>query len=164
MVRNFGAVRADGVRVRLTVDGRLGPEQSVDLPPGEDLPVVFRQQFSTPGDHVVELSIDDDPLTLDNRRWLVVPVRESLNVLLVDGHFKSEPYQAETDYLAQALAPSEGSPGQPGRSASRSSPSRSSRGASWALTTSIVLCNVAQFSQPEVDGPRGLPQAGRRAS
>ena len=43
-----------------------------------------------------------------------LPVRESLNVLLVDGAFKSEPFQAETDYLAQALSPTEGSPGQPG--------------------------------------------------
>ena len=51
--------------------------------------------------------MDNDPLPLDDRRWLVVPVRESLNVLLVDGHFRSEPFQAETDYLAQALAPTE---------------------------------------------------------
>ena len=54
---------------------------------------------------MVELVLDDDALPLDDRRWLVVPVRESLNVLLVDGHFKPEPYQAETDYLAQALSP-----------------------------------------------------------
>ncbi len=61
----------------------------------------------------MEVSIDDDPLALDNRRYMVVPVREALKVLLVDGHFKSEPYQAETDYLAQALSPSEETPGQP---------------------------------------------------
>ncbi len=77
------------------------------------MPVVFPQQFSAPGDHRVELAIEDDSLTLDNRRRLVVPVRESLNVLLVDGEFKPEPYQAETDFLAQALSPSEDSPGQP---------------------------------------------------
>ena len=96
------------------MDSRLGPETTDDLPPAEDHPVVFRQRFATPGDHVVELNVDEDPLSLDNRRWLVVPVRESLNVLLVDGHFKAEPYQAETDYLAQALSPTEGSPGQTG--------------------------------------------------
>ena len=73
----------------------------MDLPSGEDVPAVFPFQFTTPGDHVVEVAIDDDPLALDNRRYMVVPVREALRVLLVDGHFKSEPYQAETDYLAQ---------------------------------------------------------------
>ncbi len=77
--------------------------------------MVFHQEFSSPGDHVVDWSSTTTPLTLDNRRWLVVPVRESLNVLLVDGHFKSEPYQAETDYLAQALSPSDdlAGPAQP---------------------------------------------------
>ena len=112
-LRNFGSARADGVRARVTADGILGLEEPFDLPPGEDVPAVFRQQFTTPGDHLIEVFIDDDPLERDNHRWLVVPVRESLNVLLVDGHFKSEPYQAETDYLAQALAPGEESPGQP---------------------------------------------------
>ena len=94
--------------------------------------------------------MDNDPLALDDHRWLVVPVRESLNVLLVDGHFKSEPFQAETDYLAQALAPSEGSPGQPGmirvEVVSESQLSRRDLGAFDV----VALCNVAQFSQAEV--------------
>jgi hypothetical protein len=151
-LRNFGTTRADGVRVRLTADGRLGPEEPVDLAPGDDVPVpvIFRQQFSTPGDHVVEVSIDQDPLERDNHRWLVVPVRESLNVLLVDGHFKSEPYQAETDYLAQALAPGEESPGQPRPiKVAVVSESQLSRG-DLAPYDVVVLCNVAQFSQSEV--------------
>jgi hypothetical protein len=148
-LRNFGTAGANGVRVRLTADDRLGPEEMVDLPPGEDVPVVFRQQFSSPGDHLVEVSIDDDPLALDNRRWLVVPVRESLNVLLVDGDFKSEPYQAETDYLAQALAPSEDSPGAPRpiRVEVVSEAQLSHR--ELTAYDVVVLCNVAQFSQPE---------------
>jgi hypothetical protein len=150
LLHNFGPSRADGVLVRLTVDGRLGPEQSVDLPVGEDVPVVFNQQFSTPGDRVVEMSIDNDPLPLDDHRYLVLPVRESLNVLLVDGDFKSEPFQSETDYLAQALAPSEGSPGQPGmirvEVVAESQLSRRDLGAFDV----VALCNVAQFSPGEV--------------
>ena len=98
----------------------------------------------------MELVLEDDALPLDNRRWLVVPVRESLNVLLVDGHFKSEPYQAETDYLAQALAPSDDSPGQPSpikvEVVSESQLSRRE----LAPYDAVILCNVAQFSQPEV--------------
>ena len=150
VIRNFGSSEAQGVRARLTVDGRLGPETTDDLPPDEEHPVVFRQQFTTPGDHVVELTVDDDPLTLDNRRWLVVPVRESLGVLLVDGHYKSEPYQAETDYLAQALSPTESSPGQTGPiHVEVVSESQLSRRELTPYDV-VVLCNVAQFSQPEV--------------
>ncbi len=99
---------------------------------------------------MVELTVDDDPLTLDNRRWLVVPVRESVNVLLVDGYFKSEPYQAETDYLAQALSPTEGSPGQTGPiHVEVVSESQLSRRELTPYDV-VVLCNVAQFSPPEV--------------
>ena len=104
VVRNFGPSKADGVLVRLVQDGRVSSEQSLDLPVGEDVPVIFNQTFATAGDHVVELTMDSDALPLDDRRWLVVPVRDSLNVLLVDGSFRSEPFQAETDYLAQACA------------------------------------------------------------
>jgi hypothetical protein len=149
VVRNFGDARVEGVRARMTVDGLMGPEDSADLTPGEDHPVVFRYQFSAPGDHLIELSIDDDPLALDNRRLLVVPVRESLNVLLVDGHFRPEPFQAETDYLAQALAPTEGSPGQANpikiEVVSESQISRRE----LAPYDVVALCNVAQVSQAE---------------
>ena len=150
VLHNFGGTRSEGVRARLLVDGRVGPEESFDLPPGEDIPAIFRYQFSTAGDHVVEVSIDDDPLALDNHRWLVVPVRESLKVLLVDGHLKSEAYQAETDYLAQALAPSEESPGQP-RPISVEVVSESQL-ASRELTPYdvVFLCNVANFDVREV--------------
>ena len=71
-------------------------------------------------------------------------------VLLVDGHFRSEPFQAETDYLAQALAPTEGSPGQPGMIRSEVvSESQLSRRDLPAFDV-VALCNVAQFSQAEV--------------
>ncbi len=149
-LHNFGANRADSVRARLTADGRLSPEQSLDLPTGVDVQAVFRQQFDTPGDHLVEVSIDDDPLAIDNHRWLVVPVRESLKVLLVDGQFRSEAYQAETDYLAQALSPSEESPGQP-RSIHVEviSDSQLAR-RELAPYDVVVLCNVGQFNETEV--------------
>src|SRR5205823_1201961 len=111
VVRNFGPGRTDGVSVRLVVDGSLGLEQTVDLAVGEDQPVVFNHTFTSPGDHMVEVQIGDDPLKLDNRRWLAVPVREQIGVLLVDGHYKSTPFEAETDYLAQALSPESTSAG-----------------------------------------------------
>jgi von Willebrand factor type A domain/Aerotolerance regulator N-terminal len=150
VLHNFGASPSDGVRVRLTVDGRLGPEESFDLQPGEDVPAVFPFQFSAPGDHLVEVSIDDDPLALDNRRYMVVPVRESLKVLLVDGHFKSEPYQAETDYLAQALSPTEESPGQPRPIRVEVIPESQLANRELADFDVVFLCNVNQFIPRDV--------------
>jgi hypothetical protein len=152
VLHNYGASRSEGVRVRLTADNRLVSEEAVDLPPAEEVPVVFRQQFTGPGDHIVEVTVDDDPLALDNHRWMVVPVRESLNVLLVDGSYRSEPYEAETDYLGQALSPSEESPGQPRpiRVEVVSESQLSHR--DLAPYDVVVLCNVAQFTQPEANG------------
>jgi hypothetical protein len=112
-VHNYGPNPTEGARVRLVVDGRLGPEQEVNLPVGEAVAVAFNQTFGAPGDHMVEVRIDDDPLALDNHRWLAVPVREHLDVLLVDGEYNPEPFQSETDYLAQALSPAATSAGSP---------------------------------------------------
>ncbi|MGC8642567.1 MAG: BatA domain-containing protein [Isosphaeraceae bacterium] len=150
LIRNFGPARVDGVSVRLNVDGVRGPEQALDLPVGEDVPVVFNHQFVGSGDHVVELKMENDQLQLDDRRVLVVPVKESLNVLLVDGQYKSEPFQAETDYLGEALSPSEGPPGQPGMI--RAEVITESELAHRELTKFdvVVLCNVGQFKQDDV--------------
>lgn len=106
-VRNFTTQSKPSARVRLYVDGQLGPEQSVDLPVGEPVTINFTHIFRDAGDHVFEAVIDDDPLGADDRRRLVVPVKEKLRILLVDGDLKPEPFAAETDYLAQALSPAE---------------------------------------------------------
>jgi len=149
-VKNFGKSKVEGLRVRLTVDGRLGPEESRDLPPGEEAVIYFAHQFTDPGDHVLEVTIDDDPLSTDNHRWMVVPVRESLNILLVDGHFKAEPYQAETDYLVQALNPSEAPPGSSTTLKTEVISESQLARHELAAYDAVVLCNVAQFSQAEV--------------
>ena len=58
-----------------------------------------------PGDHVLEVRIDDDPLPLDNRRRLAVPVKECLARPARRRPLKPEAFESETDYLAQALNP-----------------------------------------------------------
>ena len=150
VIHNFGKSKADGVLVRLIMDDRVSSEQSVDLPANGDVPIIFNQPFTTAGDHVLEIRMDNDALPLDDHRWQVVPVRESLNVLLVDGHYRSEPFQAETDYLAQALAPTEGSPGQPGMIRSEVISEAQLKSSDLTHFDVVALCNVAQFSQAEV--------------
>ena len=80
-VHNYGPNRVEGLHVKLMVDGRLGPEHApLNLEVGEDQPVAFNHTFTAPGDHLVAVQIDDDPLKLDNTRWLAVPVREHLDL------------------------------------------------------------------------------------
>jgi len=150
VLRNYGGQGAASVRAQLIVDGQLGPEETVSVPIGEDTPVDFTHTFSTPGDHVLEVKIDEDHLKLDNQRWQAIPVHEFLRVLLVDGHFKSEPFQAETDYLSQALSPASDSNGSPSMiRAEVVSESQLTR-ADLTPYDAVILCNVAQFTESEV--------------
>jgi hypothetical protein len=69
----------------------------------------------------------------------------------VDGHFKPEPFQAETDYLAQALSPAATSEGSPSviRTEVVSESQLSRR--DLAPFDAVVLCNIAQFTDAEVN-------------
>ena len=150
-VHNFGPKTAYDVKARLLIDGQVGPEQSVpELAVGADTTFAFLPGFASAGDHLVEVRIDDDPLPLDNRRRLSIPVREALNVLLVDGHPQSESFQSETDYLAQALSPEEKSSGSP--SEVKATVVNESQIGTRDLTPydAVVLANVAQFTGAEV--------------
>ncbi|MBY0397961.1 MAG: BatA domain-containing protein, partial [Thermoleophilia bacterium] len=152
VLHNYGPSRAEGVEARLVIDGQVGPSETVDLPVGEDTPVVFNHTFAAPGDHLVEILIEGDALKLDDRRSLAVPVREQVQVLLVDGHFKSEPYQAETDYLAQALSPESTSEGAPSTVKVDVVPEGRLAGRDLTPYDTVVLANVPQFNEAEVAG------------
>ncbi len=81
----------------------------------EDLPSVVIEQiaagetvtrqvqvlFGLPGQHAVEVSLPDDPLPTDNRRWCVIEVQQSQRVLLVDGSID----QSNAFFFRTALNP-----------------------------------------------------------
>lgn len=158
---NYGTEVESGVRAQLVVDGKLGPERRVDLPPGQEVPVAFSYRFDDPGDHVVEIRMDEDRLAVDDTRRLSVPVREHLEALLVNGDYDPEPFQSETDYLAQALSPSEGSDRTPSpirvEVVTESQLSRRD----LARYDVVLLCNVARLSRGEIGAiDRFLRQGG----
>ena len=98
--------------VELLVDGRRVAQQTLDVPAGGEASVAFSYRFETPGDHVVEVRAEGDALEVDNHRCLVVPVRQSIRVLCVNGRPSGEPFRGAADYLASALAPQAGA-GEP---------------------------------------------------
>ncbi|GAC1335290.1 MAG: hypothetical protein NVSMB14_02630 [Isosphaeraceae bacterium] len=159
-LRNFGKTQRE-INTKLIVAEQEMARQTVELKPGDEQPVSFTHAFSTPGDHVVEVQIDDDSLLPDNHRRLVVPTRESLKVLLVDGDLKTEPFASETDYLAEAINPSlGGSPGNP-------SPIRVERIPDARLDQRelndydvVALCNVGSFSTLEADALEAFLKQG----
>ncbi len=107
-VKNFGRTPQTRRAVELLVDGRALAQQSVDLDADAEKPVVFVHRFETPGDHAVEVRLDaGDRLELDNHRFLVVPVRENVRVLCIEGPASGDAASAPADYLLYALAPQE---------------------------------------------------------
>jgi hypothetical protein len=129
-VRNYGRAERRPVPVELRL-GRPKPDS-----PGEfhwDLPVTglidaipaggqaaITFPLATPnrpwgrGTHVVHVRLKDpDALDADNNRYLVVEVRDGLNVVLVDGNpTPREPLDRAAEYLDRALAPPRAAPGQ----------------------------------------------------
>lgn len=148
-VRNFGESVLRGQIAELFVDGRLVDTKRVDLPPGIDVPINWLHTFRAAGEFRVEVHLQDDPLPVDNRRWLAVPVREELSVLLVDGTPSGRDRDSATYYVSRALDPAtlEDSAGafvRPRVIAEGELPS-----VSLAAYDVVVLCNVGLLTEPE---------------
>ena len=77
--------------------------ETIEVPAAGRSTVSFAHTFEAPGEHQVEARLADDPLAIDNRRWLSVPVREAIEVLCVEGR------EGAARYLAYALEPSRAS-------------------------------------------------------
>jgi hypothetical protein len=112
-LKDFGHHDRSRQPVELWIDGHKAAQQSVDVPAGGVASVAFTHRFETPGDHTVEVRADGDALDVDNHRWLVVPVRQSIRALCIDGRPSGEPFEGAADYLAAALAPGAGKSERP---------------------------------------------------
>ena len=111
-VRNFGSETARNIDVSLQVDPTLAPGASepqlgrvVEVAPGGAETVALAYRFETPGLHTVVAELRADGLLLDNRRYRVVEVDDSIDVLLVDGEPSGDPMERETFHLEVALEP-----------------------------------------------------------
>lgn len=98
-VESFIGSKSTTSQVEMLVDGKLADKQSVELLPSETTVAAFQYQFDSSGEHLVEFRIDDDALSVDNRRFEVLTVRETLQALCVEGKTGS------SRNVALALAP-----------------------------------------------------------
>ena len=148
-VRNFSESTLRAQVVELLVDGRLVDTKRVDLPPGIDVPVNWSHTFRAAGEVRVEVHLQDDALPVDNRRWLAVPVREELSVLLVDGTPSGRDRDSATYYVSRALDPStlEDASGAFVRPQIIAEGELSS--ARLSDYDVVVLCNVGLLTEPE---------------
>ena len=99
----FGTRERTSQRIAFLVDDQQVRAETIEVPAAGRSTVSFTHTFEAPGEHQVEARLADDPLAIDNRRWLSVPVREAIEVLCVEGR------EGAARYLAYALEPSRAS-------------------------------------------------------
>lgn len=148
-LKNFERDAKEKQAVELLVDGRRIGRETVDLPAGGEGTVGFSHRFETPGDHTVEVRAAGDPLLVDNRRFLAVPVRQLLRVLAINGRPSGEPFRGATDYLVYALSPEADTAGRALVQADVTTESALLE-RDLGRYDCIFLCDVAQFTASEV--------------
>lgn len=147
-LQNFGRQAKSRQLVELLADGRRVGEAYVDLPAGGQAWATFRHRFETHGTHALTAQAAPDLLSIDNRRFLSAPVKESLQVLCVNGKPAGGAFQGATDYLRIALAPQSGEQSQ---SVVRPEvvPETALLETDLGRYDVVALCNVGQFTAQE---------------
>ncbi len=98
-IENFGSRDQQDAKIALYVEGQQVLTETVDVPAFERTTAAFVHRFQMPGEHRIELRLQDGPLDVDNHRWASVPVREAIRVLCVEGR------PGEARHVALALEP-----------------------------------------------------------
>jgi len=141
-LRQFGKQPRPQCNVVLLVDGQTVGEQAVDVPAGGTAIAHFRHRIQSPGLHTVCARTAGDQLSIDNSRWISLPVRAELRVLCVAGR------DGAAKYLSDALNPDPGGD-------SKIRPVIISDGdfadAALADYDCVFLCNVAQLTAIEAE-------------
>lgn len=109
LVRNTGAEPLRDLKVTLTPDANPEARESQLLPflaPGETRSATLSSKWDSPGLRLITATIESDDLACDNRFDLIVPVREQVRVLVVDGAVNErEPEKSASFFLLHALLP-----------------------------------------------------------
>jgi Aerotolerance regulator N-terminal/von Willebrand factor type A domain len=150
-LRQFGTPSRASCAVELLIDSTPVAEQIVEVQAGGETQVRFTHRFQAPGRHVVSIRTAGDNLTVDDARYLVVPVREEVRVLCVAGR------EGAAMYVANAL-----NPNVDGGSAIRPAVVSESDLANLQLSDfdCIFLCNVGQFTPDEAQRLHGYAKNG----
>lgn len=109
IVKNNGRDPIRNLTVTLEVDGKIGEKESEavpEIPPGGAVPVTLTAKLDEAGPRVVTAKLTGDDLPGDNRIDRIVPVRDTVRVLIVDGSpDPRDPRESGAHFLRNALTP-----------------------------------------------------------
>ena len=107
-IRNDTPALISGATAVFTVGDEAGrrdrPVQLPDLPAGQTTDVPLTITPTTPGPLPVRLALTNDSLPRDDARDLVVDVKPTVTVQLVDGRPSARPFDSATDFLSLSFA------------------------------------------------------------
>lgn len=156
-VRNFGS-QPHSVRAELVVDSERVEQRPLDLPAGGQQSVNLAWRFAAPGDHSIEVRLVDNPsdgLEIDNHRWVVLPVKDSVSVLVINGEGAAQ----NARYLVDALNPYRDSSGAMGVRVELV-PDGSLLELDLRQFDCVFLSDVAQFTAGEAHNLAGFVHGG----
>lgn len=141
-LQNYSADDVSDRALQLKVDGSLVAEQLVTAAAGAKITATFNAALSAPGEHLLEFQLADDPLLIDNRRWLAMQAHPAVSVLLVGSRRES------TSNLAYALSPD---PLTNSDFAVTQILESSLRETSLAQFDCVMLCEIARITDDEAN-------------
>jgi len=115
-IHNYARQAREKLPVSLFV-GRAGDRSAlaelgqklVDVPANAAITVTFaldkQNRFHDPGQYVLQVRAGEDALRLDDSRSLVVAVRDTIPVMVVNGKASSDPLDQASGFLTRALNP-----------------------------------------------------------
>ncbi|OHB73218.1 MAG: hypothetical protein A2W17_06185, partial [Planctomycetes bacterium RBG_16_41_13] len=107
-IYNYTSTDIQNQPVELLIDNEKKETKYVFIPANTKTSISFRYEFLEPGPHSVNVSLENDYLTIDDTRYLTIDVKDSAKVLAVDGEPSEGRYlSGETDYYRLSLSPSE---------------------------------------------------------
>lgn len=109
LLRNTGKEPVRNVTVAIEVDGKAVEKETETIPevgPGQTYPVNLTAKLELAGPRVVTATVAGDDLPGDNRLDRIVPVRETVRVVLVDGTPDTrDPKESGSHFVRNALLP-----------------------------------------------------------
>ncbi|MCZ2340501.1 MAG: BatA domain-containing protein [Bacteroidales bacterium] len=109
LLRNTGSKPVRDLTVTLDVDGRAREKESAtiaEIPGGQSYPVTLTAKLDLAGPRLLTATVNRDDLPGDNRLDRIIPVRDRLRVLIVDGApDPRDPKESGSHFLRNALLP-----------------------------------------------------------
>ncbi|MBV9122397.1 MAG: VWA domain-containing protein, partial [Planctomycetes bacterium] len=116
-VHNYGKTTRQQVRMDFLVgkarasandlpfEPRVEGQKVFTVTPDQSEAVTFQYKFKTAGEYAVQVRLENDSLDLDDVRSIVLAVKDSVPVMLVNGKPDPDPLNQATEWLHLALNP-----------------------------------------------------------